>query len=380
MNKLLILFQIASSIIFTSGRATNIGHNLLLVNDRGESSNINDLVMPKKQAPRNDGYVNQQYTIFEVNMSSPLPSNTYNGFTDNFLYKITDFPSPTKDIFYTLSITKGTFSNSIIRIDSISYIQVIQTMQGSTGSYTDEIYLSLYNVYRINPLIDITFEDFNFNATSIIRVNTEILYDHTDSTDNLTYYGVGLNDLDSLFNAFDVIGSPYTFSQWENNDSITIENNIQSIIDTGTTSIMTINWNDDEDVYINTNIDGGLWQEFQGRNNNPIYFIQKFPYIVLDYGFFGSYGEENLLMLVNNSAKLEIPTHYTYYVVILEVFDLGQLFLDIITAPFYIFQQAFNFTLFPGTPYAINISNILVGIIVIVIIVMIIKIAIKLMK
>ena len=45
-----------------------------------------------------------------------------------------------------------------------------------------------------------------------------------------------------------------------------------------------------------------------------------------------------------------------------EVIDINSLILTIITMPFSFLSQAFNFTLFAGTPYAINVSQLILGV------------------
>lgn len=63
-----------------------------------------------------------------------------------------------------------------------------------------------------------------------------------------------------------------------------------------------------------------------------------------------------------------------------EVIDIPGLMLLILTLPFSFISQAFNFTLFPGTQYAFNVSDILLTIIGALIIFYIIKMIIKMIK
>lgn len=56
-----------------------------------------------------------------------------------------------------------------------------------------------------------------------------------------------------------------------------------------------------------------------------------------------------------------------------EVIDVGNLFLTILGMPMAWITQAFNFTLWPGTPYAINVGHILSAVIVASVIIIIIK-------
>lgn len=61
-----------------------------------------------------------------------------------------------------------------------------------------------------------------------------------------------------------------------------------------------------------------------------------------------------------------------------EVIDIGGLMFTILTMPFSFISQAFNLTLFPNTPYAINISNLFITIIAVMLFVWLLSIIIKL--
>ena len=61
-----------------------------------------------------------------------------------------------------------------------------------------------------------------------------------------------------------------------------------------------------------------------------------------------------------------------------EVIDLPGLMWDILTMPFAFVSQAFNLTLFPGTPYQINIANLFLSLIAIVTFVWLISFFLKL--
>lgn len=61
-----------------------------------------------------------------------------------------------------------------------------------------------------------------------------------------------------------------------------------------------------------------------------------------------------------------------------EVIDIGGLMFTILTMPFSFISQAFNLTLFPNTPYAVNISNLFITIIAVMLFVWLLSIIIKL--
>lgn len=63
-----------------------------------------------------------------------------------------------------------------------------------------------------------------------------------------------------------------------------------------------------------------------------------------------------------------------------EVIDIPGLLYNILTAPFTFISQGFNFTLFGGTPYAINVGSLMIGIIGFMILVFIVKMIFRLLK
>ena len=111
------------------------------------------------------------------------------------------------------------------------------------------------------------------------------------------------------------------------------------------------------------------------KNNNEM-FTEMYIYIRA-WGFHKS--------IYNQDFPAWIPyTYYNYtgYAEInvevpastIEVVDIGGLMLQIISMPFSFISTAFNLTLFPGTPYQINIGNFILGILAILTILFIIKI------
>ena len=63
-----------------------------------------------------------------------------------------------------------------------------------------------------------------------------------------------------------------------------------------------------------------------------------------------------------------------------EIIDINSLLFTILTLPFAFLSQAFNFTFFEGTPYAFNLSTIILSIISIAILILIIKLIMSMIK
>lgn len=93
------------------------------------------------------------------------------------------------------------------------------------------------------------------------------------------------------------------------------------------------------------------------------------------------YGQELQELLYNTQPKLEMSTrtiNNTYEIAIdenvtYEVLDIAGLMLTILAMPWNFISQAFNLTLFSGTPYAVNLSNLFKGILAICAVLFIIK-------
>lgn len=75
----------------------------------------------------------------------------------------------------------------------------------------------------------------------------------------------------------------------------------------------------------------------------------------------------------NNVAWNTLEISYSVNVVPTEVVDIPGIMFTILGMPFSFIAQAFNLTLFPGTPYAINVANLLFALIVALIIIFIIR-------
>ena len=64
----------------------------------------------------------------------------------------------------------------------------------------------------------------------------------------------------------------------------------------------------------------------------------------------------------------------------IEVVDIGGLMFDIVGMPFYFISTAFNLTLFPGTPYQINISSLFLSLIAVLVFIFLLRLLLKVGK
>lgn len=116
----------------------------------------------------------------------------------------------------------------------------------------------------------------------------------------------------------------------------------------------------------------GQWQRFRGdwqsnyiinNSRNTIYILQEYKYYI-DVSPDSKTpnnpnGTNQLWTNIEFNLTTDIPTEQpTDY----EVVDIGGLMFDILTMPFTFISRAFNLTLFPNTPYQINISGLFLSI------------------
>lgn len=111
-------------------------------------------------------------------------------------------------------------------------------------------------------------------------------------------------------------------------------------------------------------------------NTNIVYYVYYFyPSIRELAGGYEQYKSTGRGITLNDNIYINgtmvIPTG-TY-----EVVDIGGLMFTILTMPFSFISQAFNLTLFPNTPYQVNISNLFLVIIAVLIFTWLISIIIK---
>lgn len=102
--------------------------------------------------------------------------------------------------------------------------------------------------------------------------------------------------------------------------------------------------------------------------------------IIVNYSFYvgvSELAEETYQLPIyqydNLWQQTSIYMEYTVEAVYQEVVDIPGLMFTILGMPFAWISQAFNFTIFPGTPYAVNISHVFLTVIVALILIVVIK-------
>ena len=108
------------------------------------------------------------------------------------------------------------------------------------------------------------------------------------------------------------------------------------------------------------------------RMTNYIVIVLE-PYVDTQAGTVVIGGTDQQMYKENGTTALTISGINVIPSGTYEVIDLPSLMFSILTMPFSFISQAFNLTLFPGTPYSINISNLFLAVIGVMIFVFVIK-------
>lgn len=270
---------------------------------------------------------------------------------------------------------------------TINNNDVIQTKAASNTNYTSEI----VKTRKIgNSNYNIAFQYIDRYISETDQQHQELYcittYYQTERFKTAIYVNVTLF-LKANINVYNVEYKP----SWQQIDSLWEIKNYQA---TGQTAQEYYNslttYNDIDDLY-NTVVDPQAEYVINTSNYN-LYKSTNLPNMNLnEYYLYITTGYTNTIEIykpTDNKPK-DVPfTEFTpngfiqlYDTPIIvvnegnyEVVDIGGLMLQIISMPFSFISTAFNLTLFPGTPYQINIGNFILGILAILTILFIIKI------
>lgn len=257
-------------------------------------------------------------------------------------------------IYFHASISKYNInkSNNYINIKETTYTQTIQSNIDS-GEY----------VYKI----------LNYHDHNSVRYETSTII----ITEITTYSGITNNTIDykiSLLNnnylsdypliVADIIQykTNNDLSEYINQTNYAILNNQLAIFTDITNNFsytQTKNLNDveiDEDISITTTIQlNNIWKTYM------ITYIKWDQTTYQELTLNNDLVDNDLITMDNGEIFGSIYTGGGY-----EVIDIPNLMFTILTLPFSFISQAFNLTLFPNTPYSINIGNLFLSVVAII--------------
>lgn len=338
MKKTNLLIVIGLSFII-GGSALNITANF-----------NNDEIKTTQPKKAND---NLNTFTLELNQTN-LTTSTQTINTDSKIYyRKQEFNGYNEALMAKLELTSEVLGRTVINQDNTTWINP-EILKGETTPNTTSLikyqltpYKSLYDsktTQRIYTTIKITDAETPITLKLKIRAFTSV-------QDWSSYIGqTNWNSQQNNYNIISEITNPQNEQTYnEEIQIITIENTDQL------TTIET---------------------EVEIRENLTTYhFIMIEPYVESETSIY------HKLRVPNAYAFIGIDTipgpKITGYIIPnvnnYEVIDLPNLLFSILTMPFAFISQAFNLTLFPGTPYQINISNLFLTILAILIFVFIVK-------
>lgn len=234
---------------------------------------------------------------------------------------------------------------------SNNYISIKETTYSATVNY------------NITPNHDI----YNYIVSDNIRYRTSAL----TITEITTYSGITNNEINyeiSLLNNNSVVQTPILIDihQFKTNNDLSSYINILTYAQINSpfkyytdivnnysmTNTQTLDNDEIDETYL-------LSTDIQLNNIWKTYII---TYVEYDQTIFRSLTGNGDLFTIENGEILGITTITGGY----EVIDIPSLMFTILTLPFSFITQAFNLTLFPNTPYSINIGNLFLSIVAII--------------
>lgn len=284
-------------------------------------------------------------------------SKTYNTEYNNTSYSI---QTNTETSFIKNRVCSAIpYDNSVITIESAVSYNYTHNKTAKTQL------LECYNVIRITPKTDIT----NYK----LEIKSYYVQEHLDWYSNLNqilFYVSQNNDLYGTYVTQFLNMTTYDQTKVDNvkNSICTISNLEETVTQDNTNDIL--------------NMYGNVPQnEFQTTLNTPLIMVLKLYY-------YNNYNTNTGKTAWNDNSTFlyKIPgnlqgsykwTIDTDAVNNIEIVDIPGLLLTMLGMPFAFISQAFDLTVFPGTPYAVNLSHIFLAIICAGILIFIIKKVLK---
>lgn len=317
---------------------------------------------PLRMAKADSEWTQDNYTISTQNVSGTTATNT----STNTYYRRQNSTIATQGSTFTLS--KLTIAN----LNSNNYVQL---------SYDNSQLMYMNSGY----IITMVTKGINYNRNTTISQPINVSYTipktQIDTQDTifeskiyLSYelYKYYKDDNLQIYNTYAVnSGSTLDIRQYraylQNNNFITIEKytiNASSRGDTGTNYTYSFNTTINSSVNIYKDKNAYYIALIQPIVQNPTVAI---PNIVNGGIAFSTF-----------TTNINIQTEYAPTIeVTQEIVDLPNMLWEILTMPFAFMSTAFNITLFEGTAYAINISNLFLTIFAILVFIFIMGLIIK---
>lgn len=297
-----------------------------------------------------------------------------------------------KNLLLTLGIT-FTVSGSVLSFGSKNTVQV-KAEETATIEIITEI--DNYNTYETNNFYQIAtystvYKNVTLNWTQYNRIIAQpyINQDRTTSyyfiTDTYTFLETNSEKKIQMYEYKFTIDHPNSFEEVTYTKAITYESAPSN--DAVIPLIDEINANQEQqtDLSFNNVVNQTTWtettkEEFTNVTNSYNTYIGYHTHIVQQDSYFRNI--DNWTTYIENYAYIPFYKSANILTVPItvvvsteqEIIDLPGLMIQIISMPFTFITTAFNVTIFPGTPYQVNIGNFILGIIALLTLLFIIKV------
>lgn len=324
--------------------------------------------VPTKQAENNTNYT----TNFYMEIESDGTPYQYNGRrTLN-----------SRDFLCSYYGRYGTETQNGITIRWAKYNQVM-SIENPDDNPICEYIENLYNIY-LNQYTCISYtiyeiETNNYTANTIelgfVNWTTQWEYFIYDGQEN-TYGGSGL----IIYTTYADLSQYMTPSNPASNEPFKYSNNLYNITNTTGTYKQDTGQNTINQEYGTTYYEE-LDADYFTYNKSSNYKLYLITLSYFDANYISNINNPNANALDNYASGCEANVNQTYAEINVytsttenyEIVDIPGLCFNILTMPFSFVSQAFNLTLFPGTPFQVNISSLFLAIIGILIFVFVIK-------
>lgn len=271
--------------------------------------------------------------------------------------------------------------------ESINYKQLYQTLQNNPTQYSYDVYAhapkdvdqnSLFWATQITPYKSIaegttatitfgTYLSLSFAYNSITWVNSCELHYYVEylignNRDLINYLEYGSYDQTyyqaGVWNTITSANMGFKYQRGHSDYYVTLDQEHHS-------NVLTI----EEEITIDTTTDNFLFvwarpyvDHFNIKPNMPsgTVYYNGLQWTNYDTGHPYTYAEDYIYR--NSYNSLGFNGQYLTPIATYEVVDIPGMMFEIISLPFTFISQAFNLTIFPGTPYQVNISNLILTI------------------
>lgn len=276
-----------------------------------------------------------------------------------------------------LTTVANTGIDSVILVNELKQTKttILENTQQRYNEITQQVYETENNLIHLKSYVQHDY--INYRTNNTYEINEE----RTDIVKiTAKQYYEGYYELKNDINLIDFnIDVTVTYLQYAIPDTVAIDNQLKPLAEaflnapystsnysdiiTATSDLTELIIDEVFDDYLITNLQTAQ-NEIDHTEKDIDYYTEPkyyylYQYIEIRTGYSDDILENNKIVTRNMAWQIEEQTEHQGIVVNYETLDIAGLMFTILGMPFAWISTAFNLTLFPGTPYAINIATIL---------------------